>query len=88
MNGCCHHYYKSLARSAAFTVAMVTPSKVRQFVGLLCLFFKITITSFYFFFIDALNGTDFPSLKMNLSNKHNRIDHMQMVRRIIGKGVV
>ena len=29
MDGCSHHYYKSLARSAAFTVAMVTPSKVR-----------------------------------------------------------
>lgn len=28
LEGCCRYYYKSLARSSALTVAMVTPSKV------------------------------------------------------------
>lgn len=28
LEGCCRYYYKSLARSSALTVAMITPSKV------------------------------------------------------------
>ena len=29
-HGCCHHFFKALARSAAFDVVIVTPSKVRK----------------------------------------------------------
>ena len=28
LEGCCRYYYKSIARSSALTVAMITPSKV------------------------------------------------------------